>query len=167
MSDWKRPHIEVGATVSFHKFYDSKPLAMLVTHIDEKTISGAVFSPHGAGFIPMDCVFHVDDPELQSRPQMQEAMWRHTEIHRKVNHMWEQRGLDSQVDVKEFAQKPEFRADPAPDRETKNGDDQVRQMLHAGCLDKGRICAETGVHHKRVEKMLKEFLADREDQVNG
>lgn len=165
---WKRPHIEVGATVSFYKFFDSKPKAMIVTEVGEQTIKGAVFGNQGGGFIPMACVYHVDDPELSSRPQMQEAMWRHTEEHRKVNLMWERMGMQESrnAEIQEFSM-PEALRSTKEMVEEKDDLAKVASMFYQGCTDKGRICAETGVHHKRVEKYLNQMIEARKAKVSG
>lgn len=165
MSAWKRPHVEVGQTVSFFKYRNTEPRALVVTDINDKTISGMMYKGGGQKWV--DCVFHVDDPELEARPQMQEAMWDHTAETKMVLKMWDHLGLG---EANELAKPEVFNTDKRMDLVTieENRElDHVRQMMHAGILDKGRLCKESGVHHKRVEKELNAFLAKKRQLANS
>lgn len=168
MSVFKRPAVAVGDTVSFYRWKNSEPRAMVVTSIQEKTITGVIFAKGGGGFSPVDCVYHVDDPELDERPQMQESMWDLSDLRKQVNKMWDHLGLGS-TSAQALAS-PEITKETRMDSMQSGEErelDMVKQMIHMGCVDKGRICHETGVHHKRVEKVLNAFLAEKKARDNS
>lgn len=166
MSVFKRPPVAVGDTVSFYRWKNSEAKAMVVTKVEPKTLTGIVFAPSGAGFTNIDCVFHVDDPELDERPQMQESMWDHNDQRKMVNKIWDHLGLGEVKTLESLEMKKETRMDAVQAGEERELD-HVRRMIHMGCLDKGRICKETGVHHKRVEKEINAFLADKRARDNS
>lgn len=165
---WKQPEIRPGMFVEYKKAHTTVALPMLVLQVHDSFVSGWAWTLRGGNFY-VESARHISCPELVSRPiLLEEGTWDYSLIHKEVHRLEaEVRRLTDLIEGKAIAAipAPEPTPEPAPNANFEALMAKAAELHDAGMV-KADIVRATGLHHKQVDKAIRE-LSKPVEVVNG
>lgn len=148
---WTAPEISPGDIVIHYHHRDAqsrgdgRPLQVLRVHDGGRRVEGLIMNE--SGFIHEPNCTHVDDPDCELRPVLQESMWDYG--------YWHKKALDQEARITALEALLAAKTSSVTDEEKEELYRQARRMAAEGA-SQTKIVQATGLHHQTVKRILRE-----------
>lgn len=156
---WKQPEIRPGTFVEYRRAHTTATLPMLVLQVHDSFVSGWAWTLRGGNFY-VESARHVSSPELEARPiLLEEGTWDFNLQTKEVRRL--------EAEVKRLAAIIEGKFQALPEAPIRSEPEAIAESfaeamtraaaLHDEGMQKADIVRATGLHHKQVDKAIREF----------
>ena len=155
--EFKQPPVRPSQIVEFYQPRSTQARPMIVIQVHDKHIEGVYWTGRGATTGYALSARHVSDPELKNRPiLLDEGTWDYSLDSKEVQRL--RRDIDQLKAIVCGAGELPAAESVAEQGHEPGYEEQAARVLalFAEGMDYKLIAKSTGMHHKRVEKILRE-----------
>lgn len=149
MDKFSPPKVGIGDVALWFKNRGSAGVPFVVTNVDARTVAGVLFGSQ----VQVYGLHHTDDPETRRAGLLEEMeTWDLTDALKRLSAV--------EAKLADAAECPAVEA-PAPEpvavESDRNPIEEAKRMIGDGIHDNERIRKATGLHHKQVDKLIRDW----------